>query len=167
MLTPVTEEHTTAIWENTYAESHSSQYAERIQGDKVQMHLRTVASDCRRKFMADGVSILEVGCSNGYEMSLAKKGFSGTSCVCADVSPEAIEYAKQHSPAGTYDRFVEVSGNWNESIGSFHIIYSTFGAGDTSSFHEIASLFLKILFSPGLFHSRLSSPLPEWILHLP
>ena len=35
MLTPVTEEPTTAIWENTYAESHSSQYAERIQGDKV------------------------------------------------------------------------------------------------------------------------------------
>lgn len=166
MLTPVTEEPTTAIWENTYAESHSSQYAERIQGDKVQMHLRTVASDCLRKFMADGVSILEVGCSNGYEISLAKRGFSGTSCVCADVSPEAIEFAKQHSPAGTYDRFVEVSGNWNESIGSFHIIYSTFGAADTSSFHEIASFVGNNLKRNGLFIGTALNRFAAWDLVL-
>ena len=166
MLTPVMEKPITTIGENTHAESHSSRYAERIQEDQVQMHLRTVASDCLRKFMTDEVSILEVGCSNGYEISLAKMGFSGTSCVCADGSPEALEFAKGNSPAGTYEGFIEVSGNWDETIGSFDIIYSTFGATDTSSFHKIASFARNNLNRNGLFIGTALNRFAVWDLVL-
>lgn len=150
-LTPVTEDPTTSMAENIQIELHPAQYSARIRQDAVQTHLRMVASDYLRKFMANGASILEIGCSNGYEINRAMKGFSGVSCVCADVSAEAILFAKENAPAGTYERIVEVSGNWNEVIGSFDIIYSTFGATDTSPLEKIASFAKNNLSRNGLF----------------
>ena len=156
----------TPVAENVHRELHPDQYSARIQQDTVQAHLRTVASDFLRKFMTDGISILEIGCSNGYEISHARNGFSGTSCTCADVSPEAIDFARENSPGGTYDKFVEVSGNWNEIIGSFDIIYSTFGATDASPFHRIASFAGNNLNRNGVFIGTALNRFASWDLML-
>ncbi|MCL4306958.1 MAG: methyltransferase domain-containing protein [Candidatus Thermoplasmatota archaeon] len=156
----------TPVADNVHRELHPDQYSARIQLDTVQAHLRTVASDYLRKFMADGVSILEIGCSNGYEISRARNGFSGTSCVCADVSPEALKFARENSPRGIYERFVEVSGNWNETIGTFDIIYSTFGATDASSFDKIASFARNNLNRNGVFICTALNRFAAWDLVL-
>lgn len=156
----------TPVSDNFYRELHPDQYSARIQQDTVQAHLRTVASDFLRKFMTDGISILEIGCSNGYEVSHARQGFSGTTCTCTDVSPDALEFARENSPRGTYERFVEVSGNWNETIGPFDIIYSTFGATDASPFLKIAGFARNNLKKNGVFIGTALNRFAAWDLML-
>ncbi len=128
-----------------------AEYSYRIQHDPVQIHLRMVASEYLKKFISSGKSILEIGCSNGFELNHARDGIPGIHCTCADVSADAIKFARDNSPAGTYDNFLKVSGNWNEIIGSFDIIYSTFGATDTSPFEIIASFAKNNLNRNGIF----------------
>jgi len=166
ILTPLKEDSTASMENNNHVEANSAQYSARIQQDPVQSHLRTVTSDYLRRFITNEISILEIGCSNGYEVSRAKNGFSEVSCVCADVSADAIHFAKGNSPVGTYEKLVEVKGKWNEHIGSFDIIYSTFGATDTYDFHKISSFARNNLNSNGLFIATVLNRFAVWDLML-
>jgi ubiquinone/menaquinone biosynthesis C-methylase UbiE len=165
-LLPDPEAPVTTLNDNNPEDLKSAGYIERIRNDPVQTYIRIISSEYLGKFLASGMSILELGCTDGFEVSRAMKNIPGISCVCADVSPVSINLARENAPEGTYREFIRVSGNWDEVLGSFDMVFSTFGATDTSSIEKIALFARKNLRSGGRFIGTALNRFSPWDLAL-
>ncbi len=125
----------------------SSTYLDEVGSSRLQMELRKKTSGFLSSFLAHGMSVLEIGCSNAVEFKDALKPGLDIQYHCVDVSPAALR--KACSLSGIPESSFAL---WDYGIfkveGMYDLIFSTFGALDTMTVKDIRAVLERNL-KPG------------------